>query len=307
MYRPRDLWQLCDNKTHHMDRKNFIKKALLGAAGVAAGSSQLQASPEKKQSTYDKLMEQVGFNHLPNKEVRTMKTVLHKAETRGHANHGWLDSHHTFSFANYYNPERMHFGVLRVLNDDVVAGGRGFGTHPHDNMEIISIPLEGDLEHKDSMGNVAVIKQGDIQAMSAGTGIFHSEYNKNSQEKVKFLQIWLFPNKKDIKPRYDQITLKSSDLQNKLQQILSPNPDDAGVWIHQNAWFHMGNLEAGCRETYQLKDPNNGVYAFIIEGDVTIEEQPLSRRDGFGVWDTDQIQIEVQKDAKVLLMEVPMR
>ncbi len=204
-----------------MDRKSFIKKTLLGAAGVAAGSSGLQAKnagPEK--STYDKLMadvplDQVGFNHLPNKEIRTMKTVLHKANTRGHANHGWLDSHHSFSFANYYNPERVHFGVLRVLNDDRVAPGRGFGTHPHDNMEIISIPLEGDLEHKDSMGNVATIRQGDVQVMSAGTGIYHSEYNKNKDQEVKFLQIWVFPNKKGVKPRYDQITLNNKDLKNQ--------------------------------------------------------------------------------------------
>ena len=171
-----------------MDRKKFLKSSILGAAALAAGSKTAKA----EKSTYDKLMHQVGFNHLPNKEIRTMKTVLHKANTRGAADHGWLNSHHSFSFANYYNPERMHFGVLRVLNDDVVASGRGFGTHPHDNMEIISIPLEGDLEHKDSMGNVTVIKQGDVQAMSAGTGVYHSEYNKNSDKDVKFLHCLLY-------------------------------------------------------------------------------------------------------------------
>ncbi|MCB0705345.1 MAG: pirin family protein [Saprospiraceae bacterium] len=291
-----------------MDRKNFIKRTLLGAAGLASGSSMLRANNvQLKESTYDKLMDQVGFNHLPNQEFKTMKTVLHKAETRGHANHGWLDSHHSFSFANYYNPERMHFGVLRVLNDDVVSGGKGFGTHPHDNMEIISIPLEGDLEHKDSMGNVAVIRQGDVQAMSAGTGIFHSEYNKNSNEAVRFLQIWLFPNKKNITPRYDQITLDQADSKNKFQQILSPNPDDAGVWIHQDAWFYLGNLEAGCEEVYQVKRSGNGVYAFILEGEVSIEGQALSKRDGFGVWDTDQLRISAGSDARVLLMDVPMQ
>ena len=170
-------------------------------------------------------------------------TIIHKAATRGVANHGWLHSFHSFSFASYYNPERIHFGALRVLNDDTVSGGMGFGAHPHDNMEIISIPLQGDLEHKDSMGNTTVIKHGDIQVMSAGTGIQHSEYNKNKEEQVKFLQIWIFPNKKDVTPRYDQITLDVKDRQNQLQQILSPNADDAGVWIHQDAWIHMATMD----------------------------------------------------------------
>jgi len=291
-----------------MDRKNFIKKTLLAMAGLTAGANLLGAKNVRpKESTYDQLMEQVGFNHIPNEEIKTMKTVLHKAGTRGHANHGWLDTHHTFSFANYYNPERMHFGVLRVLNDDRVAAGKGFGTHPHDNMEIISIPLEGDLEHKDSMGNVAVIRKGDVQVMSAGTGIYHSEYNKNPDREVKFLQIWVFPSKKDVTPRYDQITLANGQTKNKLYQILSPNPGDEGVWIHQDAWFHMGDLEAGHRETYRLKKEGNGVYAFVIQGDLTIEGQALNARDGFGVWDTDAISIVADSDARVLLMEVPMK
>ena len=291
-----------------MNRKNFLKKGLLGAAGIAAGTSKLKAEETKKESnsTYDKLMDQVGFNHIPNKEIRTMKTVLHKAKTRGHANHGWLDSHHTFSFANYYNPDRMHFGVLRVLNDDVVAGGRGFGTHPHDNMEIISIPLEGDQEHKDSMGNTAVIKSGDVQAMSAGTGVYHSEYNKQSDKEVRFLQIWVFPNKKNVEPRYDQITLDKGQLKNNFKQILSPNANDDGVWIHQNAWFHMGELEKGTETNYDIRDRNNGVYAFVLEGEVSINGQSLEKRDGFGVWDTDKISIKADANAKVLLMDVPM-
>ena len=179
--------------------------------------------------------------------------ILHKADTRGNANHGWLQSRHTFSFANYYNPERMNFGALRVLNDDSVAAGMGFGTHPHDNMEIISIPLEGDLEHKDSMGNISVIKHGDIQVMSAGTGIFHSEYNKNKDRLVKFLQIWVFPDKKNVTPRYDQITLDLADRHNKLQQILSPDAEDTGVWIHQKAWFHLGKFEKGISTEYKIK------------------------------------------------------
>lgn len=233
-------------------------------------------------------------------------TVLHKAETRGDANHGWLHSRHTFSFANYHNAERMHFGALRVLNDDTVAAGMGFGTHPHDNMEIISIPLEGDLEHKDSMGNVSVIKHGDIQVMSAGTGIFHSEYNKNKDRDVKFLQIWVFPNQKSVTPRYDQIALNIADRHNKLQQILSPNANDAGVWIYQNAWFHLGKFEKGFSADYSLKAKGNGVYAFILSGDVTINDQPLNSRDGFGVWDVDTLSIQADTNAEFLLMEVPM-
>ncbi len=183
----------------------------------------------------------------------------------------------------------------------------GFGTHPHDNMEIISIPLEGDLEHKDSMGNVAVIKHGDVQVMSAGTGIFHSEYNKNRDQKVKFLQIWVFPNKKQVKPRYDQITLNVADRHNKLQQILSPNPNDEGVWIHQNAWFHMGNFENGWTAEYQIKAPGNGVYAFILKGDATINRQSLNARDGFGIWDVGGLSIMADSDLEILLMEVPMK
>ena len=235
------------------------------------------------------------------------KTILHKAETRGHANHGWLESFHTFSFANYYNPERMHFGVLRVLNDDRVNPGMGFGTHPHDNMEIISIPLEGDLEHKDSMGNVATIKHGDIQVMSAGTGIQHSEYNRNQDQLVKFLQIWIFPNKKNVTPRYDQITLNIAERHNKLQQIISPNPDDEGVWIHQDAWFHLGTFDANIQTEYQIKKAGNGVYAFVLKGNFIIEGQELSIRDGYGIWDTKTITIESgSEDSEILLMEVPM-
>jgi redox-sensitive bicupin YhaK (pirin superfamily) len=234
-------------------------------------------------------------------------TILHKADTRGDANHGWLHSRHTFSFANYYNPERMHFGVLRVLNDDFVEAGMGFGTHPHDNMEIISIPLEGDLEHKDSMGNVAVIKNGDVQVMSAGTGITHSEYNKNKDKPVKFLQIWVFPNRKNVKPRYDQITLNLADRRNKLQQILSPNAGDDGVWIHQDAWFHLGKFDEGFSSDYSIKKNGNGVYAFVLKGDITIDETVLNEMDGLGIWNTDKISIKANsQDAEILLIEVPM-
>ncbi len=233
-------------------------------------------------------------------------TILHKADTRGDANHGWLHSRHTFSFANYHNPERVHFGALRVLNDDIVDAGMGFGTHPHDNMEIISIPLEGDLEHKDSMGNVSVIRAGDIQVMSAGTGIYHSEYNKNKDKPVKFLQIWVFPNKQNVTPRYDQITLNLADRHNTLQQILSPNPEDAGVWIHQQAWFHLGKFNKGLNLDYSFKLKENGVYAFVLSGDITINGQPLNSRDGFGIHNVDSISIQSDSDAELLLMEVPM-
>jgi quercetin 2,3-dioxygenase len=233
-------------------------------------------------------------------------SILHKAETRGKADHGWLKSRHTFSFANYYNPERMNFGVLRVLNDDIVEPGMGFGTHQHDNMEIISIPLEGDLEHKDSMGNVAVIKHGDIQVMSAGTGISHSEYNKNQDRRVKFLQIWVFPNKKNVTPRYDQITLNLPDRHNRFQQIVSPNTDDAGVWIYQNAWFHLGNFDKGINTEYKIKSKDNGVYTFILTGDVTVNDHLLETRDGFGIWNIETLSIVANSDAEVLLMEVPL-
>lgn len=289
-----------------MDRKDFIKKGLMGTGmfitSAAVGNALNNDIDEIKP------LEPIGYNHLPNQNPLIMEnTVLHKANTRGHANHGWLDSHHTFSFANYYNPDRMHFGVLRVLNDDRVDAGMGFGTHPHDNMEIISIPLEGDLEHKDSMGNTAVIRKGDIQVMSAGTGIYHSEYNRNKDKLSKFLQIWVYPNKRDVTPRYDQISLDESERHNKLQQVLSPNPDDEGVWIHQDAWFHLGKFDKDFSTDYQLKKKGNGVYAFVLKGDITINGIALNERDGLGVWDSETLGlIANSQDAEILLMEVPM-
>ncbi|MCT4601383.1 MAG: pirin family protein [Marinifilum sp.] len=236
-----------------------------------------------------------------------MNTVLHKANTRGHTNHGWLDSYHTFSFANYYHPERMQFGVLRVINDDSVAGGQGFGTHPHENMEIISIPLEGELEHKDSMGNIARIKEGDIQVMSAGSGVHHSEYNRNHNKEVKFLQIWVIPNQRQVQPRYDQISIADISKENQFNQILSPNANDQGVWIHQNAWFSLGHFNTITNTSYQLHSKNNGVYAFILEGKATIENQELDARDGFGIWNKDVVNIQAEMNSKILLMEVPMQ
>lgn len=288
-----------------MNRKDFLRKGLLGT-GVFVSAAAL-GNVIKNNNDELKEPQILGFNHIPNTKSEIMSnSILHKADTRGDANHGWLHSKHTFSFANYYNPERMSFGSLRVLNDDIVEAGMGFGTHPHDNMEIISIPLEGDLEHKDSMGNIAVIKHGDIQVMSAGTGIFHSEYNKNKDRSVKFLQIWVYPNKNNVTPRYDQITLNIADRRNKLQQIVSPDADDAGVWIHQNAWFHLGNFDKGITTTHKIKRSGNGVYAFILKGDVTINDQPLNARDGFGAWDIESISIVADTDTEILLMEVPM-
>ena len=235
-----------------------------------------------------------------------MKTVIHKAETRGHANHGWLNSYHTFSFAGYHDPSRVNFGALRVLNDDSVAGGRGFGQHPHDNMEIISIPLQGALEHGDNTGGHGIIKSGEVQIMSAGSGIAHSEKNASSTEPVNFLQIWVFPKVRNIQPRYDQKLFPVEDRINKFQTVVSPEKDANGLWINQDAWFSLGKLNAGFATEYALNGKTNGVYAFVIEGDVTINNQKLNKRDGLGVWDTDKLSIVANAEAEVLLMEVPM-
>lgn len=233
-------------------------------------------------------------------------TVLHKANTRGHANHGWLNAYHSFSFASWYNPDRLQFGMLRVLNDDTVAAGMGFGAHPHDNMEIITIPLEGDLAHKDSMGNAATIKNGDVQVMSAGTGIQHSEFNPNHNQQTKLLQIWVFPKIRNVEPRYQQITLDPQDRINKLQQILSPNAADEGVWIHQDAWFHLGKFEKDMTLVYNIKKEGNGVYAFVLKGDIIINGEKLETRDGLGIWDTSKLDIQVKEGAELLIMEIPM-
>ena len=233
---------------------------------------------------------------------------FHKANTRGHTNLNWLNSYHTFSFSGYQDADRMNFGALRVLNDDTVSAGMGFGTHSHENMEIISIPLSGDLEHKDSMGNSTIIKSGDIQVMSAGSGIKHSEYNHHKDQVVKFLQIWITPNQRNTTPRYDQITLNPLDSQNKFQQILSPNPDDEGVWIQQDAWFHLGNFDNDIETQYNLKKESNGVYFFVLEGSFTVNNQTLNSRDGLGIWDVNQFEIKSNSEnARLLIMEVPMK
>jgi redox-sensitive bicupin YhaK (pirin superfamily) len=235
-------------------------------------------------------------------------TILHKADTRGLADHGWLVSHQSFSFAGYYNPDRIRFGVLRVLNDDIVAGGKGFGSHPHDNMEIISIPLEGSLIHEDNMGHRQVVTAGEIQVMSTGKGVFHSEYNNSPGQPAKFLQIWIFPNRLNVEPRYGQMRLDPEKGHNRLQQILSPNPDDDGVWIYQDAWFHMGRFDADAAFSYKRKRKDNGVYLFVIKGAFLVDGQRLEARDGLGITDLDTITLRsVDKDSEILIMDVPMK
>ena len=235
-----------------------------------------------------------------------MNTILHKANERGHANHGWLNAYHSFSFANWYNPEKVHFGVLRVLNDDTIAGGMGFGMHPHDNMEIITIPLEGALAHKDSMGNQATIETGEIQVMSAGTGIMHSEFNPNHDKQTKLFQIWLFPNQQNVTPRYQQIALNTSNQTNNFAQILSPDSEDDGVWIHQDAWFYLSHFEAGFSKPLNSKKEGNGFYIMTIEGEIEVNGQKLEKRDALGVWNTSQITIKANTEAKFLIMNIPM-
>lgn len=232
--------------------------------------------------------------------------IIHRAGTRGFGNHEWLKTHHTFCFADYYDPERIHFGALRVLNDDEVAPGMGFPEHSHDNMEIISIPLEGDLEHKDSMGNTAVIRHGDVQVMSAGTGIRHSEYNHSKDAPVKFLQIWVFPREECVQPRYGQMTHNVDERKNRFQQIVSPDSVGGGLWIHQDAWFNLAKMDKDITLDYKLKREHDGVYIFVLEGEVIAEGVELKRRDGMGIWETREISITATAGAEILLMEVPM-
>jgi len=234
-----------------------------------------------------------------------MKTILHSADRRGHVSFGWLDSHHSFSFGNYYEPEKINFGMLRVLNDDIITGGSGFGTHPHDNMEIVSIPLKGAIEHKDSTGTQAVINENDVQIMSAGTGIRHSEYHHYKDKAASFLQIWIIPKKRNIKPRYEQKTFAPEDRINRLQTVVAPD-DQTAVWINQDAWFSLGNFQADFSISYLLKKPGNGVYAFVIDGNVNIDGQSLFKRDAIGIWDVDKIEITAATNAQILLIEVPM-
>ena len=232
--------------------------------------------------------------------------IIHRSESRGVADHGWLKSRHTFSFGDYYNPQRMSFGALRVINDDSVEAGRGFGTHPHKDMEIISIPLEGSLRHKDSEGNSSVICQGEVQIMSAGTGIFHSEFNASEAEVVKFLQIWVLPEKIGVKPRYEQKDFSHVECLNKIVTVVSPDGREGSVRINQNAFFSLTEMEANKEVTYKRRSPRNGLYVFILKGQVELNGEVLNPRDGAGVSEFDSISLKALEKSKILLMEVPL-
>ncbi len=233
--------------------------------------------------------------------------VIHRAGSRGKTDLGWLLSEKTFSFGDYYDPQRIQFGALRVLNDDTVEAGRGFGVHPHDNMEIVSIALQGTLIHEDNLGNRTEIKSGDIQVMSAGTGVTHSEFSKDEGDTVRFLQIWVYPRTRNVAPRYDQLTVERTKCKNRFQQILSPDPDDEGVWIHQDAWFHLGSFENNTETSYRTRKEGNRIYIFVIEGSLEVEGERLERRDGFGIWEVSELKMKmVSEGTEVLVMEVPV-
>jgi len=237
-----------------------------------------------------------------------MKTELHPSTERGHANHGWLDTYHSFSFATYFNPVREKFGCLRVLNDDTVSGGTGFDLHPHNNMEIITLVQEGALEHRDSLGNIQVINPGEVQVMTAGTGLFHAEYNHSETEPVKFFQLWIFPREKGLKPRYDQLLFKNQE-PGKLLTLVTPDTDqqENALWIHQDAYISILNLKTESEFEYPVRIPGNGVFVFVIEGNIEVNENSLSARDALGVSETESIQIQATDNSKVLLIEVPMK
>lgn len=235
-----------------------------------------------------------------------MNITIYKANERGYFNHGWLKTSHIFSFAEYHNPKRMRFGLLRVLNDDWVEPEMGFGTHPHKNMEIVSIPLYGSLAHKDSEGNEQVINTGEIQIMSAGTGVTHSEYNSSESEKVNFLQIWIFPKIKDIRPKYDQISVSEEELNRKFRTVVSPVKQKDNLQINQDAYLSIGNFIKGVKVNYEIKKEGNGLFIFLIDGKIKIDRYELSSRDSTGIENTDKIEIDVLEKSKILLIEVPM-
>ena len=236
-----------------------------------------------------------------------MQQEFHASSTRGFADHGWLQAKHSFSFASWFNRYRMHFGALRVLNDDIVAPGMGFGKHPHDNMEIITIPLKGSLKHEDSMGFSEVVHAGEVQVMSAGTGIHHSEFNASQTEEINLFQLWIFPNQQEVTPRYQQLGYENLDMKDAFLQLVSPNPDDDGLWIHQTAWIHMIDMSPNTMQTYTLKHPGNGVYLMNIEGEKVIAKQALGARDALGVWETPSVEIQAKEQGRLLLIEVPMQ
>jgi redox-sensitive bicupin YhaK (pirin superfamily) len=237
-----------------------------------------------------------------------MTTQLYPSSSRGTADYGWLKANFSFSFGNYHNPNRMQFGMLRVLNDDMIDGGTGFGTHGHANMEIITIPLEGALKHRDSMGNDGIIRFGEVQVMSAGSGIEHSEMNASQDQKTKTLQLWVFPDKENVSPRYDQ---KSFDIDNQINtfvNIVSPNDmnDGNALWVYQKTFFHLGIFDSNTQSIYTIRIPQNGVYLFLIEGEIEINNQVLKARDAMGITDFDSFEIKVVSKSKILLVEVPM-
>jgi redox-sensitive bicupin YhaK (pirin superfamily) len=236
-----------------------------------------------------------------------MNYEYHAASTRGYADHGWLKAKHSFSFGSWFNRHRMHFGALRVLNDDIVAPGMGFGKHPHDNMEIITIPLKGSLKHEDSMGFSEVIHAGEVQVMSAGTGIYHSEFNASTSEEINLFQLWIFPNQQEVEPRYQQMAYDVADAKDHFLQLVSPVQDGQGLWIHQNAWIHLIDMSSYSHQTYDMKGPGNGVYLMNIEGKKNILNQPLESRDAMGIWETDKIEIQATETGRILLIEVPMQ
>ncbi|MCU0371796.1 MAG: pirin family protein [Ignavibacteria bacterium] len=236
-----------------------------------------------------------------------MKITVHRADSRGYADHGWLKATHTFSFASYYDPSRIRFGLLRVLNDDVVEPGMGFGTHPHDNMEIVTIPIEGELAHKDSMGHEEIIRPGEVQNMSAGRGITHSEYNASREKQVNLLQIWVFPKEKDIEPGYDQKAFSDEGKRNKFQVVVSPVKSDETLWINQDSVFALAKISVGNEVKYERMFKDNGVYIFVIEGSVNVSGETLGKRDGAGLEGSDEIGIKANEDSYVLAIEVPLR
>lgn len=234
-----------------------------------------------------------------------MTVIKHPANSRGTADFGWLKSSHSFSFGSYFDSSRIRFGLLRVLNDDQVAPSMGFGTHPHDNMEIISIPLEGELAHKDSLGNASIIKTGEVQVMSAGTGITHSEFNNSQHESVKFLQLWIYPNQKNVAPRYGQFTI-DNQLNNQWQLIVGPQDAGLSTWVHQNAWLSLGKFSHATQIDYQFHKPLNGVYVFLITGSVEVNGVSLSSRDGAGFTETELLNFSILTSSYILIIEVPM-
>ncbi|MGU9940084.1 pirin family protein [Empedobacter brevis] len=235
-----------------------------------------------------------------------MNYQIFKSESRGGANHGWLNTRHSYSFANYYDPSRIHFGALRVVNDDIITGGMGFGKHPHDNMEIITIPTKGGITHKDSMGTGSIIESGDIQVMSAGTGVFHSEMNAYENQEAHFFQIWIIPNKQNVEPRYQQISIRDVAKTNELYQILSPHVEDQGVWIHQDAWIFLGNYTEEKTDMYNVQKEGNGIFFMVVEGEIEFDGNKLERRDVIEITDTSDFSFNVSEGTQLMLIEIPM-